>query len=217
MNKEQKLKERVDFLESLGRKFSTDKIDHHDYLRVYAEKLPEKCRSMMEIGAAHGSSCLMWNSFFGETELDLYVMDLYLDPNHVSPRWIRNNGWTPIVGDQSDINVLASIKEKFSVIVDDGSHNAHHQLISFKHLFFNNLVEGGQYYIEDCGCNLNEFYWGGYVEKVGDTPIKMFERFNKYGVIINPYFNEGESRIFEEMIASVEILSNDELILITRK
>ena len=45
----------------------------------------------------------------------------------------------------------------------------------------------------------------------------MFTHFKKHGKIRNPYFNEGESEVFESLIKNVEILSNDELILIERK
>lgn len=202
-------------LNTLARRFPTDKSEH-GYLKYYGQHLPDKCRSMLEIGVAKGASALVWDSFYGKDELDLFLMDLYLDPDHVSPRWVRNNGWTPIIGDQGSLDDLSKIKEQFEVIVEDGSHNSHHQIISFKHLFLNNLRFGGQYYVEDCHCCKDPFYYGGAVVNFSDTILWMFKEFCNTGKILNVYFNEGESKVFESLIGSVKIF-DEKLILITRK
>src|ERR1700761_8217591 len=99
---------REEKLSSLARAFKTDKIDSHDYIKYYAKYLPDTCRSMLEIGVAKGASALMWDAFYGADELDLHLIDLFLDPNHVSERWVRNRGWVPHRGDQSDLMFLSS-------------------------------------------------------------------------------------------------------------
>lgn len=202
-------------LNKIADKYPTDKSDH-GYLPFYQEYLPKDCRSLLEIGIAQGHSALMWQEFYGK-DLDLHVLDLFLDPNHVSVQWCKRNFITPHQGDQSSLKILAEVKEEFQVIIDDGSHNAHHMLISFKHLFHNNLIPGGQYWIEDCHCNFQEFYWDGEVKSFEDTPVAMFRHFKETGEIVNPYFNEGESEIFKNLIDNVEILCNEKLLLITRK
>lgn len=203
-------------LSTYARRFGTDKIDHHDYIRHYAEMLPERCRSMLEIGVAKGASAQMWDAYYGYENLDLYLMDLYKDPNHVSPRWVRNHGWNPIIGDQGELNDLVKIKEQFEVIIDDGSHNAHHQLISFKHLFLNNLKGGGLYVIEDLACNEDPFYYGGDVKSFRHTPLNMLNDFIDQGHIVNPYFNYGESEVFKSLITDVKIF-DAQIAFITRK
>lgn len=195
--------------------FDTDKLGH-GYIPHYAEQLPDRCASLLEIGVYKGASALMWDSFFGQSFIDLYFLDLYKDVNTVPARWVRNNGWVPIIGDQSDLTVLASIQREFEVIIDDGSHNAHHQLISFKHLFFNNVVPGGLYVIEDLHCNKDSFYYGGYVRGFNDTPLAMLKKFCNEGVIDNVYFNEGESEVFKSIIESVKIF-DEKIAFITRK
>lgn len=203
------MNDREQRLSTYARRFGTDKVDHHSYMGPYAQCLPEKCRSMLEIGVAKGSSAQLWDAFYGKDELDLYLLDLYLDPDHVSPRWVRNQGWTPIIGDQSNLETLASIKPQFDVVIDDGSHRADHMLISFKHLFMNNLRGGGLYVIEDLNCNKHPFYYGGAVINFSDTPLHMFKHFINHGEIVNPYFNAGESEVFKSLIKGVKIFDEE--------
>lgn len=211
----EQLSDREQTLTAYARQFGTDKVDHHSYMGPYAQCLPDKCRSMLEIGVAKGASAKLWDAFYGKEELDLFLFDLYKDPDHVSPRWVRNSGWTPIVGDQSDINDLAAIKEVFQVIIDDGSHRADHMLVSFKHLFANNCQGGGLYVIEDVACNKNSFYNGGLVEKFEDTPLWMFKNYLTTGRIISPYFNSGDELMFQSLIKEVKIF-DEEIIFIFR-
>lgn len=202
-------------LEELATQYGTDKLEH-GYLPHYQQHLPSQCRSMLEIGAAKGASALMWRDYY--PDCDIHLLDLFGDPNHVSVKWCRERFFVPHQGDQGSLKVLAAIQEQFDVIIDDGSHRADHQLISFKHLFFNNLVSGGLYAIEDCHCNRLPFYWGdGAVTMFEYTALHMFNRYKETGEIDNPYFNEGEVEIFKSIIDRVEILEDDKLILIWRK
>lgn len=209
------MSDREQRIKNLAGAFGSDKVGHHEYAGPYAQCLPEKCRSLLEIGVAKGASANLWNSFYGNEELDLYLLDLYLDPNHVSPRWVRNRGWTPIVGDQSDMEVLSGIKYQFDVIIDDGSHRADHMLLSFKHLFMHNLRGGGLYVIEDLNCNKHPFYYGGAVANFSDTPLHMFKHFINHGEIVNPYFNDGEAEVFKSLIKGVKIF-DEEIVFIDR-
>lgn len=198
-----------------GDRYHTDKGEH-GYFKHYAVHLPDTCRSMLEIGVAMGASANLWDAFYGHDALDLHLLDLYLNPDHIPARSVRNYGWVPIVGDQSDMGVLSGIKRQFEIIIDDGSHNAHHQLISFKHLFLNNLLSGGLYVIEDLHCNKDPFYYGGAVANYSDTPLAMLSRFKTEHRIVNPYFNEGEEQVFLSLIDAVDIY-DDKIAFITRK
>ena len=200
-------------LSELATKHLTDKLEH-GYLPHYQQHLPPQCRSLLEIGAAKGFSALMWQEFY--PDCDIHLLDLFLDSNHVSVKWCREHFFVPHQGDQGSLKVLASIENQFEVIIDDGSHRADHQLISFKHLFFNNLVSGGLYAIEDCHCNPLPFYWGEIV-RFEDTPLFMFRHLEETGELINPYFTGEEIEIYKSIIDRVEILEQDKLILIWRK
>lgn len=202
-------------LQDLAAKYSTDKLDH-GYLPHYQQYLPAKCRSLLEIGAAKGASALMWQEFY--PDCDIHLLDLFLNPDFVSVKWCREHFFVPHQGDQGSLNILSKIGDQFEVIIDDGSHRADHQLISFKHLFLNNLVSGGLYAIEDCHCNKLPFYWGdGAVTMFEYTALHMFKLLKETGELVNPYFNEGESDIFKSLIDRIEILEDEKLILIWRK
>jgi len=202
-------------LQSIAGNFKTDKIEH-GYIPHYAEHLPENCRYLLEIGVAKGESALMWRKYY--PDCDIHILDLFGDPAHVSTKWCRVNFFVPHRGDQSDANVLSGIREQFEVIIDDGSHRADHQLISFKHLFFNNLVTEGVYAIEDCHCNKMEFYNGdGLVTRYEETALHMFNQLKHTGELINPYFNGEEIEIYKSIIGRIEILENEKLILVWRK
>jgi hypothetical protein len=200
----------------LNRWLNTDKGEH-GYWEVYSRTLPESCRTLLEIGVARGQSLKIWNDIFGANEVDIHCLDLFMNPEFVSARWCRNQGFYPIQGDQSDVNLLRSLPGKYEVAVDDGSHNAHHQIVSFKEIFWGKMTEGGIYYIEDCHCNLDSFYWGGLVHRFEDTPLHMFKEFLKTGEIVNPYFTSEDSAIFKKLIDSVEICAYEKLIVIKRK
>lgn len=202
-------------LTELAAKYGTDKLEH-GYIPHYEKHLPAGCRCLLEIGAAKGASALMWRDYF--PDCDIHILDLFLNPDFVSAKWCRENFFVPHQGDQGDLNVLASIREQFQVIIDDGSHRADHQLISFKHLFLNNLISGGVYAIEDCHCNKLPFYWGdGAVTMFEYTAVWMFNQFKETGEVINPYFNSGEAEVFKSVIDRVEVLEDEKLILIWRK
>lgn len=205
-----------EFLIDAATKTGTDKLQH-GYIKSYAQYLPDKCRSLLEIGIAEGRSALLWDMFYGKDVLDLHYIDLFLNPDFVNERWCRNRGIMPHAGSQSDVEFLSTIKNKFEVIVDDGSHNAAHQLISFKHLFLNNTKEGALYFIEDTHCNKEEFYWGEGVTQFEDTPIFMFKHFLQTGKIRNLFFNTAESEQFEDLIKWVRIECDEKLIIIKRK
>ena len=85
------------------------------------------------------------------------------------------NGLRLFYGDQSDAAFLKEVEndlglgvggegQKFSVIVDDGSHVPWHQIFTFEHIFERWLAEGGIYIIED----IETSYWDN------PTPIPLF-------------------------------------------
>lgn len=205
---------REEFLMSCAQQLKTDKIGH-GYISEYAKYLPEKINAMLEIGVLKGASAIMFDLFY-KRKPDIHLIDLFGEEGNMTPRECRRFEFIPHKGSQSDLDFIASIKDKLDLIIDDGSHIASDQLISFKHFFMNNLTSGGQYYIEDTHCNLTEFWWGGEVKRFEDTALWMFDNYIKTGEIINPYFNEGEQEVYKNLISDVKILADRKLILINR-
>jgi len=200
-------------LTEIAKRTGTDKLGH-GYIELYEKHLPSSCRSLLEIGVERGRSALLWDEYYGSNEIELYLLDLFINPEFVSARWCRNKGFVPYKGDQSSIEFLSTIKGAFEVIVDDGSHRAHHMLVSFKHLFVNNTASGSIYAIEDLHANRDEFYWGT-IKRFEDTPYALFENFINTGKIENPMFSDDEALFFENIIDNVVLY--DKIVFITRK
>ena len=93
------------------------------------------------------------------------------------------------IGSQADPAFLAAINGEFGpfdVILDDGSHKTHHQIISFGALFREALKDGGCYMVEDVHSN----YW----LKLVDSP-ETFVELAKHMVdlIHEPYIDRQET------------------------
>jgi len=74
------------------------------------------------------------------------------------------------IGSQADPNFLAEINGEFgpfALILDDGSHKTHHQIVSFGALFRDALKDGGCYMVEDMHTN----YWLKHI----DSPETFIE------------------------------------------
>lgn len=203
-------------LEQLASKYGTDKLDH-GYMEHYAKHLPEECKSLLEIGVAEGKSALLWDEFYGSDKLDLHLLDLFLHPKHVNPRWCRNHNFVPHMGSQSDMNFLSQIKDTFDVIIDDGSHNSYDMWFSFKHLFINNLAPGGLYIIEDLHCCKDKHYWGTQIKGIEETPLHILTLFEQGEPIgVSRIFSPGEAEVFNSLIASVKVY-DEKIVFIYKK
>lgn len=203
-------------LKSLSELYPSD-IKEHGYIEPLSRHIPNTCRAMLEIGIAQGYSAQIWTDFYGVDNTDLHYLDLFENPEFVSARWCRNRGIVPHIGSQASMATLSAIKDQFDLVLDDGSHVAAHMLISFKHLFINNLKGGGTYIITDCHCNKDKFYWGEGVANFEDTPIWMFKNYLETGKIENYLFREGEIEVFENLIKEVHIEADEKLIVIIKK
>jgi hypothetical protein len=145
------------FFENRGR--LVDKWQH--YLEIYERHLScyrDKPFFFLEIGVFEGGSLDMWRRYFGDAAT---IVGIDINPACAGrvdpPNMVR-------IGSQADPKFLQNVITEFGppdVVLDDGSHRAHHQQASFDFLF-NSVKEGGLYIIED----LHTSYWpaweGGY-------------------------------------------------------
>lgn len=208
--------------EQLARLMGTDKAEPtelepsgHGYMKHYAKHLPETAMYLLEIGCFKGASLKMWDRIY-KHKCDIHCIDLFLNPELMTERECREAGFIPHQGDQGDVTFLQSINKQFDVIIDDGSHNAHHQLISFKQLFRSNLKSGGIYVIEDLHCNKEPYYYSDMINKLEDTPLWMLQGCQTYGTIRNPYFEPNEAEQIESMIEWVRVY-DENIAFIKRK
>lgn len=206
---------KLERLTALAEKYGTDKLGH-GYIPHYAKHLPDTCRTMLEVGCEHGRSALVWNDFYGQEELELSLLDLFINTEFKSQRWCWNRNFRTYKGDQSDINFLYSIREQFDVIVEDGSHRSDHQQQTFMHLFFNNLKRGGLYVVEDLKCCLDRHYWSDTVTKFEDTFLWALKNYKETGELSNLFFNEHQSQIFKPLILSVDLYEDEGIAFIVK-
>lgn len=116
---------------------------------------------MLEIGVSQGGSLSLWRKYFGP-QAKLFGVD-------IDPRCAKFDGLDGQVriGSQDDPAFLRSVVAEMGgvdIVLDDGSHVAEHQKVSFETLF-PLISENGLYLCED----LHTSYWasfnGGYKRK----------------------------------------------------
>lgn len=136
-------------LRKISEKYGTDKLEH-GYIGFYESTLPKSPKKILEIGVKEGASIRMWKDFFPDAEIHgLDLFEEYTIPDI--------DGVTFHKGNQCDHLLLERLRqEDFDVIIDDGSHNARDQMMTFFGLF-----NGGHYYIEDLHCVREDFYRQG--------------------------------------------------------
>lgn len=146
-------------LEDIAAHHGVDKLYAHSYIPAYQElfePIRESATSVLEIGIGYpelmkdfsaswykpGASLRLWRDYFPNALI--YGCDIRADV------MFREGRITTCICDQSSIDDLryrfAGLE--FDIIIDDGSHQAEHQLISWS-VLQHNLKPGGIYVIED--------------------------------------------------------------------
>jgi cephalosporin hydroxylase len=155
----------------LFRIFSADTDVHkwHHYFDIYSryfQRYRDHPIRMLEIGVFRGGSLRMWKEYFHE---DSTIVGIDIDKSCVAHEIAEQNVYVRI-GSQADPNFLAAVNGEFGpfdIILDDGSHKTHHQVLSFGALFRSALKDGGCYMVEDTHTN----YWIKHV----DSPETFIE------------------------------------------
>lgn len=123
----------------------SDKFEH--YFPIYEKWFNQfvgKSPKILEIGIQKGGSSEMWYEFFGPGTL---INGVDLKPRCKETDYLKIH-----VGDQGDenfwIDFLKNCSHKFDIIIDDGSHNNPHQILTLIKTY-NFLNDGGIYWCED--------------------------------------------------------------------
>lgn len=147
-------------LRSLAEKYGCDKLHSHSYVPVYEELFRDmNVRRLLEIGIGyedlmkpfvphyhHGASLYMWSEYFPDawiTACDIREETLIQDPaNRIKSHLLDQS-------DDLDLEYFARYTEPpFDVVIDDGSHETAHQILTASWLL-PRLNYGGVYVIED--------------------------------------------------------------------
>ena len=174
----------------LFRIFSADTNVHkwHHYFDIYTryfERFRDRPITMLEIGVFRGGSLRMWKQYF---HADSTIVGIDVDKSCQAHEIADQNVFVRI-GSQADPAFLATVNGEFGpfdVILDDGSHKTHHQIVSFGALFRAALKDGGCYMVEDVHTN----YWIKHV----DSPETFIELSKQMiDMLHEPYFDRKES------------------------
>ena len=185
----------------LFRIFSADTNVHkwHHYFDIYERhfaRYRDRPIRMLEIGVFRGGSLRMWKQYFHP---DSTIVGIDIDPSCAAHEIADQNVFVRI-GSQADPNFLAAVNGEFGpfdIILDDGSHKTHHQIISFGALFRSALKDGGCYMVEDCHTN----YWIKHV----DSPETFIEVSKQMVDILHePYFDRKETNFRHEHADAVK-------------
>lgn len=138
-------------LHELFLKYNSDKADH-GYAEFYEKTLPQEPKRMLEIGIKQGNSARAWREYF--PSVDFHGLDLFIE--FPIPTDIPGCTWHK--GNQVDHLLLEQLRKlDFDIIIDDGSHQSRHMMMTFYGLMHENC----HYYIEDLHCNLHDLYRDG--------------------------------------------------------
>ena len=202
------------YLNELANKHATDKgtsdahYSRHGYAPIYEDYLSkwrhEPIR-MLEVGVCMehttgGQSIAMWQEYF--TEARIYTFDIVDMSEHIL---IKDSPKVSFFrGDQSNRKDFEQMYEtfggeEFDFILEDGSHEHEHQIISLGALF-KYVKSGGYYILEDMSiperkvCCIRN-----------DETFKVIENYKNTGKLESEHFTSDEIKYLEEHIDYVHI------------
>jgi len=133
----------------------------HHYLEIYDrhfKKFQGKNPVILEIGVYKGGSLDMWNHYF-DGQCTIYGVDI--DPSCKDiPNILQSDNIKICIGSQDDKVFWEAFKgetPKFDIILDDGGHHMHQQIISWQSLY-DHMTDDGVYMCEDTHTS----YWAEY-------------------------------------------------------
>lgn len=192
----------TDKLTELGLLYGTDKAGHHQFTPFYnsvLEKHKEEFTNVMEIGILTNASLRMWEDFFPNATI------VGVD-NEVRQEYEADRVKI-FLADQSQPNQLERVIDlttnEYDMILDDGSHLAPHQYISWATLF-KYVKPGGYYIIEDLHCNYFPKWQDWRDNNVIITPLEAVQSL-KDGEFRYQYLSEEDAAYIQEHTDSVEI------------
>lgn len=185
------------------------KWNHYfDIYDRYFKKYRGKEVVIVEIGVFQGGSLQMWQNYFGD-KAKIYGLD-------INPQCKEFEGGNIkiLIGSQSDKNFLQEVKKqipKIDVLIDDGSHRMHDQIVTFEELF-DHVKDDGIYLCEDVHTSYWLKYGGGYKRR--GTFIEYSKNFIDY---LHPDHSEQSSFKVNKYTRSINAIHFYECIVVFEK
>lgn len=176
---------KLSYLTHLGFKYNTDKAWSHlftEFYYNYFKSLIYKKINILEIGIYLGSSLKMLEEFFpNATIYSIDIRDEYIDKKFGDR--IKTYNCSQVNLSRFDL-IFKDIK--FDIIIDDGSHQTLHQLISLGHMF-KYLNKNGLYICENLHTSLNKGYCNTNISTL--DVFNNFKKINKINSDVIPIEN----------------------------
>lgn len=141
-------------LRDLGLKHNTDKASYHHFCEFYEQNLPkDKIEGdILEVGINLGASLMMWAEWLPHCTVEGW---------DIEPERFKGTPFSNIeikkVDQSSAKQVSEAAKERYSLIIDDGSHKWEHQRLTFNLLW----PKCDIYIMEDFHTSVNPIYGPG--------------------------------------------------------
>lgn len=172
-------------------------VKHDSYFQAYEALLAQYVGqpiTFVEVGVFNGGSLHMWRRYFGE---QARIIGVDLNPD--ARKW-QAEGFEIFIGDQSDANFWRHFYETvgaIDVLLDDGGHMNHQQLVTTEHAL-EHINDGGMLIVED----VHTSYMPGFNSK----PEHSFVSFGKHIVdAVNGRFPgiDTGANLFQDRVWSV--------------
>ena len=191
----------LNYLTHLGFKYNTDKSWGHLFTEFYAprfEKFKNKKINILEIGIYLGSSLKMLEEYFPSASIHSIDINDELINKNFGDR-IKTYNCSQVNLTKFD-SIFKDIK--FDIIIDDGSHQTLHQLISFGHMF-KYLNKNGIYVCEDLHTSLI----AGHYCNTRITTLNVLSQFVYTKKIVSEVISKENTEYLNNNIEKMEILS----------
>jgi hypothetical protein len=197
-------------LTEIANKYNTDKgtnvvcdngFKGHGFTEFYYDHIKHLNKpTILEIGIWKGASTKMFNEFFN-CECEIYCIDI--DPNRDVSN-LGDNVHFYVVDQGNEEQLRNFVKEigdvKFDIILDDGSHQIYHQMLTYS-ILRKLLKKDGMYIMEDLHTSFSEFSSYNYGEET--TTLDFFAKFVPYH-----RFSEELNHILFNEIKTVILFNN---------
>jgi len=154
--------------------YNSDKFQQHYHIS-YAKYLPKAVSNFLEIGTWQGGGILAFKKWYNSQGSFFTLNHVFGIDGITTIQAMIDKGINCFEGSQSDLKFLKTIKDKFDVITEDGSHHSDEQIITFKHMFKHNLKKGGLYIIEDMYCCNESYWWRRIIKSFNDTMLGVVD------------------------------------------
>lgn len=200
-------------LDEIFIKNGTDKSSlSHNYSPLYEKHLPKQVGNFLEIGCWKGQGIKSFKEWYNNNGT-FYTMDRFLKGyGLITIGELQAIGINSYIGDHDEFWFLEGIKEKFTVIVEDGSHHFLSQLNIFRRMFVHNVEPGGWYVVED---TFDDPYWGQGIIEPEQNIKNVFKRYKETGNFESKIITPTEAEVILPTVDEIHIY--DEVLFIKKK